>query len=219
MAVRFTRVISLGETGSDCEGVGRALIREGSAGVTLAAFNKQTQERRRTWNQQHADWLKKFEKKSGHQPDGIYGPSVHIDLSPHFDASATLMMKTWRPPPPPLIEPKQGWDALHKSLWDIYSVGCRMGLFDLGTWNPASTLPSGNPSDHSVKPAYAFDLGIDPDIGWEHDVARAYFYIALKRPEVEYVILGNKIGDRRTGMIHYYGYGSHNNHVHVSGNR
>jgi len=195
------------------------LIREGSAGVTLVAFNKQTPQRRQTWNAQKCDWLEKFEKKSGHKPDGIYGPSVHVDLSPHFDALATKMMLTWKPPPPPLIEPRQGWDSLHSSLHDIYSVGRRMGLFDLGTWNPDSTLPSGNASDHSVYPAYAFDLGFDPDLGWEHDIARAYFYIAMKRPQVEYVILGNRIGDRRTQMVNYYGYGAHNNHVHVSGNR
>lgn len=219
MEVRFTRIISLGDQGSDCEGVSRALIREGSAGVTLEAFNKQTQTRRRTWNLQKVDWLKKFEKKTGHKADGIYGKWVHEDLEPHFDALGAKYMQTWKPPPPPLIEPVQGFDSLSSTLHDIYSVGRRMDLFDLGTWNPSSTLPSGNPSDHSVHPAFAFDLGFDPDIGFQHDIARAYFYIALKRPQVEYVILGNRIGDRRTQMVNYYGYGAHENHVHVSGNR
>lgn len=221
MNVRFTRVISLGDTGSDCEGVARALIREGSAGVTLTAFNKQTNERRETWNEQKRDWLKKYETHLGDpfSVDGIYGRAVHEKLEPHFDELASKMMLTWRPPPPPLVEPKQGWHTLHNSLYQIYSIGRQMGMFDLGTYNPASDLPSGNPSDHSVYPAYAFDLGIDPDIGYDHDVGRAYFSICMKRPEVEYVILGTRIGQRRTGLINYYGYGGHSNHVHVSGNR
>ena len=221
MSVRFTRVLSEGDQGSDCEGVARALIREGSAGVTLTSFNKQTLERRRTWNVQKMDWLKKFERSLGdpYSVDGIYGRAVHEKLEPHFDALATQMMKDWKPPPPPLIEPAQGFDSLHQSMWSIYSLGRNMHLFDLGTWNPRSTLPSGAKSDHAVYPAYAFDLGFDPDIGWEHDVARSYFYAALHRPEVEYVILGSKIGFRRTGTVQYYGSGGHYNHVHVSGNR
>lgn len=221
MVVRFTRVISLGDTGSDCQGVGRALIREGSAGVTLTAFNKQTPERRNTWNEQKVDWLKKYEKKLGdpYTVDGIYGRGAHIKLTPHFDPLAEKMMEAWRPPPPPLVMPKQGWQYLHNSLYEIYSIGIRMGLFDLGTFNPNSDLPSGEPSDHSVYPAFAFDLGIDPDIGYDHPIGRAYFQICMTRPEVEYVILGTKIGYRRTGLINYYGYGAHSNHVHVSGNR
>jgi hypothetical protein len=219
--VRFTRVISLGDFGSDCEGVGRALIREGSAGVTLSAFNDQTTERRRTWNAQKRDWLKKYERKLGEpfSVDGVYGRGVHETLEPHFDAMAAKMMADWRPPPPPLIEPKQGFDSLHESLWRIYSTGRSMELFDLGTWNPRSTLPSGAKSDHAVYPAFAFDLGFDPDIGWEHDIARAFFHICLKTSSVEYVILGNRIGYRRTGTIGSYGSGDHYNHIHVSGNR
>jgi len=217
-AVRFTRVIGPDDTGADVEGVARALCREGS-GATLSAFAKQTVERRQTWNQQKQDWLKKFEKTQGVKPDGIYGKWIHGELSPHFDAKAISLMDTWKPPPPPLIEPRQGFDSLHRSLWDIYSVGRRLDLFDLGTYNPDSNLPSGNPSDHAVYPAYAFDLGINPDIGFEHDLARSFFYIALKRPEIEYVILGNRIGYRRTGLVSYYGYGGHENHAHCSGNR
>jgi hypothetical protein len=219
--VRFTRVISLGDVGSDCEGVGRALIREGSAGVTLSAFNDQTTERRRTWNAQKRDWLKKYERALGDpfSVDGIYGRGVHEELKPHFDAMAAKLMADWRPPPPPLIEPVQGFNSLHESLWQVYSTGRSMHLFDLGTWNPRSRLPSGAPSDHAVHPAFAFDLGLDPDIGWEHDTARAFFYICLKTPAVEYVILGNRIGYRRTGTVGLYGSGDHYNHVHVSGNR
>ncbi len=221
MAVRYTRAIGKDMQGSDCEGVARALIRQGSAGVTLSAFNAQTPERRRTWNTQKMDWLKKYETKLGDpfSVDGIYGRAVHERLESHFDDLATKYMAEWKPPPPPLVEPVQGWAYLHSSLWDIYSVGRRMDLFDLGTYNPASRLPSGAPSDHAVFPPYAFDLGFDPDTGYEHDIARAFFGICMRRPEVEYVILGNRIGTRRTGLINYYGYGGHSNHVHVSGNR
>lgn len=221
MNVRFTRVLGEGAQGSDCEGVARALIREGSAGVTLTAFNEQTTTRRRTWNAQKMDWLRKYERKLGEpfSVDGIYGRAVHEKLEPHFDARAAEMMAEWKPPPPPLVEPIQGFDSLHQSLWSIYSLGRNMHLFDLGTWNPNSTLPSGAKSDHAVYPAYAFDLGFDPDIGWKHDVARSFFYACLHRLEVEYVILGDRIGFRRTGTVQTYGSGGHWNHVHVSGNR
>jgi hypothetical protein len=219
--VRFTRVLGEGAQGSDCEGVARALIREGSAGVTLAAFNEQTVARRRTWNAQHMDWLRKYERKLGppFTADGIYGRAVHEKLERHFDARARELMAMWKPPPPPLIEPIQGFEKLHESLWEIYSTGRRLGLHDLGCWNPNSTLPSGLPSDHAVYPAFAFDLGFDPDIGWAHDEARAFFYVAMRKPSVEYVILGGRIGYRRTGTIAPYTYGGHMNHVHVSGNR
>lgn len=219
--VRYTRVLTEGCQGSDCEGVGRALVREGSAGITLEAFNTQTVGRRRTWNAQKMQWLRKYELALGapFTADGIYGRGVHEKLEPFFDARARQLMAEWKPPPPPLIEPAQGFEKLHESLWRIYTIGRQLHLFDLGCWNPNSTLPSGRPSDHAVYPAYAFDLGFDPDIGWQHDEARAFFHIAMDRPEVEYVILGGKIGFRRTGTVQSYTYGGHMNHVHVSGNR
>lgn len=230
MNVRFTRVIGPGDTGTDCEGVARALIREGSAGVTLAAFMEQKLERRRTWNAQHADWLRKYEAKLGHpfSVDGIYGKAVHEELEPHFDAKAASLMAGYRPPPPPLIEPRQGWGSLHSSLHAAFSMGRSMGLSDLGTYNPKSRLPSsGRLSDHATSktgatipssPAMAFDLGIDPDIGFEHDTARAFFWAMTSTRVVEYVILGNRIWTVEGG-VHPYTFGGHEGHVHVSGFR
>lgn len=220
MNVRFSRVISLGDKGSDCEGVARALCREGS-GAALVEFNKQTAERRQSWNQQKSDWLKKFERTLGgdFSVDGIYGKGVHERLEPHFDARAAQFMADWKPPPPPLIEPKQGFGSLHSSLHEPYSIGRRMGLFDLGTYNPASKLPSGRPSDHAVLPAMAFDLGFDPDIGFDHDSARSFFYAMAAQPKVvEYVILGSRIWVAGAGTHAYYS-GGHENHAHVSGYR
>jgi hypothetical protein len=96
-----------------------------------------------------------------------------------------------------------------------------MGMSDLGTYNPASKLPSGAPSDHAVYPAAAFDLGIDPDTGWDNDVARSYFLSLVGNPRVNYLILGDKIWSRARASegIRSYSGGGHANHVHVSGVR
>lgn len=144
----------------------------------------------------------------------------------HADAYAKYAYKIWtapkpKPIPPPAIEPIQGWNSLHSSLYEAFSLGRNMGLSDLGTYNPGSYLPSGSPSDHAVYPAYAFDLGIEPDTGWSNDVGRSFFYAMIGRREVEYVILGDKIWSRpraSEGIRTYYS-GGHSNHVHVSGNR
>ena len=118
-------------------------------------------------------------------------------------------------PPPPAVIPVA---SLHYSLWDAYGEAIRTpGLFSLGTYNPDSRLPSGLPSDHAVYPAYAFDIGFDPDLGWAHPVARPYAERTAKRYEVEYVILGNRI--HIDGVWRAYSGGGHGNHVHVSGRR
>lgn len=118
-------------------------------------------------------------------------------------------------PPPPVVIPVP---SLHPSLWDAYGEALRTpGLFSLGTYNPESRLPSGLPSDHAVYPAYAFDIGFNPDVGWQHPVARPYAEKTAKRWEVEYVILGDRIhidGEWRT-----FRGGGHLNHIHVSGRR
>jgi hypothetical protein len=118
--------------------------------------------------------------------------------------------------PGKLIEPKQGFDSLHPSLRDAYSLGRSMGLSDLGTFNPDSTLPGGGKSDHAFFPAWAFDLGIEPDTGFANPTGRAFFELMVDRPEVEYVILGDQIWSKSKGL-HKYTAGGHLNHVHVSG--
>lgn len=157
---------------------------------------------------------------------GFMGQATLDALWQYADAYSKYVYKKWtapkpKPIPPPLILPKQGRDSLHSSLLPLFSLGRNMGLSDLGTYNPDSDLPSGAPSDHSVYPAMAFDLGVEPDNGWDNDVGRTFFYTAMGKVEVEYVILGSKIWSRpraSEGIRRYY-YGGHDNHVHVSGNR
>jgi hypothetical protein len=170
-----------------------------------------------------------LQRLAGIKPATGYMGQATLDLLwEHADAYSRWVYRTWKAPPPPvtpapetLIEPVQGFPSLHRSLHEAYSVGRRMGLSDLGTHNPASTLPSGAPSDHAVFPALAFDLGIEPDTGWENATARGFFMSMMGRAEVEYVILGDRIWSRprsSEGIRRYTG-GGHENHVHVSGNR
>jgi hypothetical protein len=165
--------------------------------------------------------VKTFQRIEGIPASGAVGQPTLDALWPYMDMYARYMYRTYRPPkpkPPPLIEPNQGFRSLHSSLWEAFSLGRRMGLSDLGTYNPSSTLPSGAKSDHAVWPAYAFDLGVDPDNGFQNPTGRAFFEAMVGRPEVEYVILGNRIWSRSLGL-HAYGAGGHDNHVHVSGIR
>jgi hypothetical protein len=117
---------------------------------------------------------------------------------------------------PSLVEPRQGYSSLEQSLWADYALARHMGLSDLGTYNPSSTLPGGGKSDHAYYPARAFDAGFSPPIGYAHPIARAFFEAMVGRPEVGYVILGNVIWSRERGR-HAYTAGGHAGHVHVSG--
>lgn len=154
---------------------------------------------------------------------GDMGNATFQILWAHADAYSKWVYRTWnapKPKPQPAVEPLQGWESLHPSLHYLFSTGRLMGLSDLGTYNPHSTLPSGAKSDHAVYPSYAFDLGVDPDTGYANPVGRAFFNLCIGEPAVEYVILGDKIASRNQGWTvrTYYG-GGHLNHVHVSGNR
>jgi len=109
--------------------------------------------------------------------------------------------------------------SLHKSLWPIYNDGLNNYDFsNLGTYNPASTLPSGAPSDHSVYPAYAVDFGIDPDTGEKNKKALEFVVKWADDPAIEYIILGNRIYFSSTGWERYTR-GGHTNHIHASGVR
>jgi hypothetical protein len=119
-----------------------------------------------------------------------------------------------------IVEPYQGFSSLHKSLWEVYSIGRNMGLKDgpglaSGTYNPGSRLPSGKKSDHAHLPSYAFDLDIVQYTGWNNLNARAYFNKIINRPEINYAILGNKIWSKSNGL-NSYNYGGHENHIHIS---
>ena len=178
------------------------------------------------YNEKTADAVRVVQQWYDLRPrTGNMGEATFEVLWSHADAYSRYAYRLWsapKPKPPPLNEPVQGFSSLHKSLWSLYDTGIRMGLHpDLGTFNPASDLPSGAPSDHSVgPPAYAFDLGVDPDNGWDNAVGRAFFHLCMRDPACEYVILGDRIASRNYDWtIRRYSYGGHSNHVHVSGIR
>lgn len=112
-----------------------------------------------------------------------------------------------------LIKPKQGFQSLRSDGWAAYALGRRLGLSDLGTHNPSSTLPGGGKSDHAFLPARAFDLGLTK--AGTRARARWFFARMVERPEVEYVIFERKIWSRSNGHRPYTA-GGHETHVHVS---
>jgi peptidoglycan hydrolase-like protein with peptidoglycan-binding domain len=160
------------------------------------------------------------------RPTGHFGQATLDEMWPYADAYSRWVYRMFIPPKPKpdpveLIAPMQGWGSLRTSLHEAFSLGRHMGLSDLGTFNPSSTLPSGAPSDHAVWPAAAFDLGVEPDTGYQNPIGRSFFHLMMQRLEVEYVILGDRIWSRpraSEGVRPYFG-GGHQNHVHVSGNR
>lgn len=89
------------------------------------------------------------------------------------------------------------------------------GWKDDGTYNPASKLPNGQPSDHAVYPAKAFDAGFDPSNPASKEAAIRFAQAMIGRPGIHYVILGDQIWSTDQGL-HYYPYGGHTSHVHVS---
>jgi len=118
-----------------------------------------------------------------------------------------------------LVEPRQGFDSLHKSLWLAYSMGRKRGFTDLGTY-------VNKPGDHGVgPPCYAFDLGRADRFffkGWGYLKARrlAKLYVANYRSlSINYVILGRRIWSRSKPYWHPLTTGdtSHDFHIHVSG--
>lgn len=116
-----------------------------------------------------------------------------------------------------LVEPKQGFESLHESLWLAYSMGRKRGFTDLGTY-------ANKPGDHGYFPSYAFDLGREDRFlfkGWGYIKARrlAKLYWKYRAPlSVNYVILGRKIISRERPYWHVYTRdSSHMFHIHVSG--
>ncbi len=153
------------------------------------------------------------QRKLAMEVSGMIGPGTQSALRPYLDGYARELLEPSRPP---LLAPAQGFGSLDRRLWDAYSFGRSLGLTDLGTYNPASTLPSGARSDHAYFPARAFDLGVSPDTGYSHPGGRRFFDEMIGRPEVEYVILGDRIWSRGRGLRSYSA-GGHANHAHVSG--
>ena len=116
-----------------------------------------------------------------------------------------------------LVEPRQGEDSLHPSLWLAYSIARRRSFTDLGTF-------AQKPGDHGYRPAYAFDLGRNNRFynkGWNYLVARRLALFYWKHREalsINYVILGRKIISRQYPYWRPYTRDtSHDWHIHVSG--
>lgn len=201
-------------------GVDVVAVKRGLARVEANFFPRPQAGFDDVYNRKTVDAVKVFQRLNGIRATGHFGQATLDALEPYMDVKAKALYQSYTPPPPkaPLVEPNQGWASLHSSLWDAYSLGRNMGLSDLGTYNPASRLPSGSPSDHALYPARAFDLGVEPDTGYANPTGRKFFDAMIGRTEVSYVILGDKIWSRALGL-HSYGSGGHLNHAHVSGFR
>lgn len=215
------RTAKVGDRGKDIEGHKRAVARLLGYG-RLRTLMSQLPAVRRYFGVFFRDNVKLAQGKLGIDRTGVIGPATYDALvkAGAYDAAAYQLLREYSAAmAPKLVEPNQGFSSLHSSLWKAYSLGRSMGLSDLGTYNPASTLPGGGPSDHSVYPAYAFDLGIEPDTGWDNEVARRFALAATNDPAVEYVILGDRIWTNDGRGWHTYYSGGHLNHVHVSGIR
>lgn len=113
--------------------------------------------------------------------------------------------------------------SLQPSLHLAYSMAMKRSFTDLGTYNPASRLPSGAKSDHAYYPAWAFDLGRP---GWRG--LWGFGYWAAKRLAdlyvanayalgIEYLIVGRRSWSRSRGWQPYNADVSHDWHIHVSG--
>lgn len=226
----LTRTLRFGDEGLDVFAVKRATHRLLQTGKLDELEAKSVGERER-FGAAFQTLVKIAQQKHKLAVDGVVGPLFEKLLvrEQAIDARSAKLLADYahaHPPKPILVQPRQGWDSLHRSLWELYSIGRGMGLSDLGTYNPRSVLPgSRRPSDHAScdgvhirPPAIAFDLGIEPDTGWANPVGRAFFLRCVNRPEVNYVILGDRIWSRSRGL-HAYTSGGHMNHAHVSGVR
>lgn len=233
----LTRTLSVGSYGKDVDAAKRVVYRaldQILGGQRLKAHMSKPLKVRRTFGPFFRSDVNKLRDELGFLRTGKFDKVLlhAAGVRGYPDALAVDLFNQYAdehkpvPKPPALVEPKQGFNSLVRDLWADYTTGRNMGLSDLGTYNPTSKLPSGRYSDHATsrkdgrvgKPACAFDLGFSPAVGYSHPTARAFFHQMCGRPEIEYVILGTKIWSVDKGL-HYYGYGGHEGHVHVSGHR
>jgi hypothetical protein len=220
MATKFCRIIQEGMDGPDAEAVGRALIRAKCYKMPIRVYNRMPKKWKQRMGPRKMDALMKFKRQKAlkNKTKRTYDSYAHYRLLRYFDGKAHDLYRQCKVPPPPpivkMIEPRQGWNSLVKYFWDDYSIArTKHQMTDLGTYNPASRLPSGGRSDHAYYPAKAMDLGFSP---YPNRLAYEYFKSMIGEPEVEYIIYGNQIWSRSSGLRHY-GYGGHYNHIHVSG--
>lgn len=230
-ALPFHRTLKIGCFGWDVSAAKRAVYRYLNNGQKWTGYLNQSQVSRRTfgpWFREDLvlaqDQLTAGRKRGELDQDTLRA----LEDAGAFDRIArVLWLRQYPAPvPPALIEPRQGFDSLTRDLWEAYSIGRRMGLTDLGTYNPGSRLPSGHASDHATsrldgrigEPACAFDLGFTPAVGTGNPVANKFFHLMVNRPGIAYVICGRSIWSVEKGL-HAYTYGGHEGHVHTSGHR
>lgn len=219
----LTRTLRVGSAGDDVRAAKRTVARY-LGGNRLKTLVSRPLAVQRRFGPFFAVDVVRARRKAGFDSRPVFGPTFLAYLADKGapDALAVHLFNQYRdaqtPPKPRYVEPKQGFGSLDQSLWELFSAGRHMGLTDLGTFNPASRLPSGRPSDHAVYPARAFDLGFSPATGNKHPVASEFFKLCVGRPEVQYVILGSRIWSHQSGIYSYTG-GGHEGHVHVSGRR
>jgi hypothetical protein len=110
-----------------------------------------------------------------------------------------------------------GPSSLDPGLWDEYALARSEipGWRDDGTYNAASRLPSGAPSDHAVYPARAFDAGFNPANPKSLAAAKLFFQQMIGRVGIHYAIFRDQIWSTEQGL-HPYTAGGHDSHVHVS---
>ena len=225
----LTRTLTVGSYGMDVDGVKRTVYRaldKADGGTRLKTHMAKPLTVRRTFGLFFRGDVNTLKAQDGWSTSGKVEPAFfnHCAKAGYPDALAIDLLNQYadehKPPPPApkYVEPKQGFQSLNRALWDEFTTGRNMGLTDLGTYNPASRLPSGLPSDHAVYPAVAFDLGFTPQIGYEHPVARKFFHLMAGAEGIHYVICGTKIWSTEKGL-HSYTSGGHEGHVHVSGHR
>ena len=223
----LTRTLRLGTVGVDVEAWARGAHRYLQDGQ-LAAFSEQRSVVKRTFGLGKITLAKNCAAKAGLPQYGVVGPALDTAMRKAgaydlvSDALFTQYAESVAPKPLPLIEPWQGFASLHPKLHEAYSICRRLGLGDApglasGTHNGTSTLPGGGKSDHAFWPSYAFDLDIGPNTGWSNTAARNAFLAMVGRPEIAYVILGDRIASaERAWEIRTYTSGGHMNHIHVS---
>lgn len=224
-AALLTRTLRLGKSGKDVSGVKRTVyntLDKVDGGRRLNAFNKKPTAVRRTFGPLFRGDLNKVKRIMQQSTNGQLTPGEWLlwEKKGLPDALTHALLNQYideipKPKPKP-VEPRQGYDSLEQSLHEAFSIGRRMGLSDLGTYNPNSKLPSGRPSDHAHYPSKAFDLGFDPSDTVSDARSDSFFHLMMHRPEVKYVIRKNQIWSVDRGL-HTYTSGGHENHVHVSG--
>lgn len=212
-------IAKIGTSGADVEALTRASFRYLEDWAGLASFDKQPARRKRRYDRWDRDRVKRIQKLADLPQTGVIGPYTFGVLVDHMDIRARALYvqyaRSVKPKPARLVEPQQGFGALHQVLWPAFSEGRRRGLTDLGVYNPSAANKAMN-SDHAVYPSFAFDLGFSPQTGWQHLKARAFAIWTAGRPEVRYTILGDRIYSSRYKVWGRYYRGGHLGHVHVS---